>query len=421
MKILFVHQNFPGQFLHLAPALAARGHHVWALTDEGNTRAAPEGVRMMRYRSPGPRPDPAATRLGATYVRMTDRALRAARAARQWRANHGFVPDLIFGHVGWGETLFLRDIWPDSRLAVYAELYYAAQGLDVGFDPEFGATTDERAFSVTARQGHQALAMAQADAALTPTRFQAGTFPACFRDRITVIHDGIDTDLVRPDPTAQLTLPSGAVLRAGDEVISFVNRNLEPYRGYHAFIRALPAVLAARPQARVVIVGGDGVSYGPSPPEGTSWKAHFLAEVRDRLDLGRVHFVGRIPYAEFVALMQVTRVHCYLTVPFVLSWSLIEAMSAGAAIVASATPPVAEVITDGVEGRLVDFFDRPGLEAALTDALARPGAWTPLRAAARARARRDYDLRRICLPRLIAYVERLAPDAPGRSTASPAR
>jgi len=421
VKILFVHQNFPGQFLHLAPALAARGHQIRALTDEGNSRSAPEGVQVMRYRSPGPRPDPGVARLGTTFAQMTDRALAAARAARQLRDRHGYVPDLVFGHVGWGETLFLREIWPEARLAVYAELYYAARGLDVGFDPEFGATTDERAFSVTARQGHQALAMAQADSALAPTRFQAGTFPPCFRDRIEVIHDGIDTDLLRPDPGARLTLPSGAVLRAGDEVISFVNRNLEPYRGYHAFIRALPAVLAARPQAQVVIVGGDGVSYGPRPPEGASWKDIFLAEVRDRLDLSRVHFTGRIPYADFVALMQVTRVHCYLTVPFVLSWSLLEAMSAGAAIVASATPPVQEVITDGAEGRLVDFFDRPGLETALTDALARPGAWTPLRATARARARRDFDLRRVCLPRLIAYVEGLAPDAPGRSAASPAR
>jgi len=405
MKILFVHQNFPGQFLHLAPALAARGHRVSALTDQSNTRPAPAGVEVMRYRSPGPKSDPAATRLGATFTEMTDRATRAARAARQWRDRLGYVPDVIFGHGGWGETLFLREIWPEARLLVYAELYYATRGLDVGFDREFGAVGDDRAFSVTARQGHQALMMAQADAALAPTRFQAATFPACFQSKLRVIHDGVDTDRLHPDPDARLTLPSGQVLRAGDEVLSFVNRNLEPYRGYHSFMRALPQVMAARPRAQVVIVGGDGISYGARAPEGQSWKDIFLAEVKDRLDLSRVHFTGRIPYADFVSLLQVARVHCYLTVPFVLSWSLLEAMSAGALVVASRTAPVQEVIEDGVTGRLVDFFDRAELAAALTDALARPAAMEPLRSAARARILADYDLRRICLPQLVDFVE----------------
>lgn len=405
MRVLFVHQNFPGQFLHLAPALAARGHQVAALTDEGNTRATPAGIPVHRYRSPGPRPDPAAARLGATFAEMTDRATRAARAARQLRDRHGYAPDVIFGHAGWGETLFLKEIWPQARLLVYAELYYAARGLDVGFDPEFGPLTEDRAFGVIARQAHHALAMTQADAALAPTRFQAGTFPACFRDKISIIHDGIDTGRLRPDPAARLALPSGRVLAAGDEVLSFVNRNLEPYRGYHRFLRALPAVLAARPQAQVVIVGGDGVSYGAAPGGGRSWKEIFWDEVKDRIDPARVHFTGRIPYADYVALLQIARVHCYLTVPFVLSWSALEAMSAGALVVGSRTAPVEEVVEDGVTGRLVDFFDTGALAETLADSLARPEAMAPLRAAARARVVRDYDLTRQCLPRLIAFVE----------------
>lgn len=405
MRILFVHQNFPGQFLHLAPALAARGHEVAALTDEGNARPALAGVPVHRYRSPGPRPDPAAARLGATLTEMTDRATRAALAARALRDRHGYAPDVIFGHGGWGETLFLKEIWPQARLLLYAEFYYAARGLDVGFDPEFGPVTDERAFGVTARQAHHALAMAQADAALAPTRFQAATFPACFQPKLTVIHDGIDTGRLRPDPAARFALPSGLVLAPGDEVLSFVNRNLEPYRGYHTFLRALPAVLAARPQAQVVIVGGDGVSYGGAPRGGGSWKDLFWAEVRDRIDPARVHFTGRIPYGDFAALMQVARVHCYLTVPFVLSWSVLEAMSAGALVVGSRTAPVQEVIEDGRTGRLADFFDTPALAEILTDSLARPEAMAPLRAAARARIVAEYDLKRVCLPRLIAFVE----------------
>lgn len=403
MKILFVHQNFPGQFLHLAPALAARGHQVSALTDETNARTS--AITTHRYRKPDPRPAPEAARLGTTFTEMTDRGLRAARAARQLRDRHGYVPDVIFGHSGWGETLFLKDIWPEARLLVYAELYYAARGLDVGFDPEFGTVTDARAFGVTARQGHQALAMAQADAALSPTAFQAATFPACFRDKITVIHDGIDTERLRPNPSAELVLPSGVPLRAGDEVLSFVNRNLEPYRGYHSFMRALPAVLSARPRAQVVIVGGEGVSYGGAPAGGGSWKSLYLDQVRDRIDLSRVHFTGRIPYADFVSLMQVSRVHCYLTVPFVLSWSLLEAMSAGALVVGSRTAPVEEVIADSETGHLVDFFDTGEIAARLIACLAQPEAQAPIRAEARQRITESYDLRRICLPRLIAFVE----------------
>ena len=398
-----MHQNFPGQFLHLAPALVERGHEVVALTDESNTRRST--ITTYRYRKPDPRPDPKIARLGTTFGEMTNRAHRVARAAVVLRDKHGYVPDVIFGHGGWGETLFLREVWPGARLLLYAELYYAPRGLDVGFDPEFGRADDEKAFSVVARQGHQALMMAQADAALSPTEFQADTFPACFRDKITIVHDGIDTARLVPNPSASVTLPDGPTLRAGDEVLTFINRNLEPYRGYHSFMRALPAVMRARPRAQVVIIGGDDVSYGARPGEGMTWKDIFLDEVRGQIDLSRVHFTGKVPYATFVGLMQVTRVHCYLTVPFVLSWSMLEAMSAGALVVGSRTAPVEELIADGENGRLADFFDTEDLAEILIESLARWRELDPLRAAARAHIVENYDLHNICLPRLIAFVE----------------
>lgn len=402
MKILFVHQNFPGQFLYLAPALQARGHEVRALTDAGNNRSSP--VETIRYRHEAPKVDPAATRLGRNYTQMSDRGVTVARAARALR-DRGYVPDVIFGHSGWGETLFLKEVWPEAKLIVYAEFYYRGQGADVGFDPEFSPASFDQVMIAQARAAHLCQALVHADAGLSPTLWQASTYPAALRGRIEVIFDGVNTATLHPDPSAQVTLPDGRVLRAGDEVLTFVNRNLEPYRGYHVFMRALPEVMAARPEAQVVIVGGDGVSYGAAPKGGSGWKDLFLDEVRDRIDLNRVHFLGKVPYPQFVALMQVSRAHAYLTYPFVLSWSMLEAMAAGAHVVASSAAPVAEVIEDGVNGTLVDFFDVPGWSRALTAALSEPDRFAPRRLAARRTVLERYDLHGICLPRMIAYVE----------------
>lgn len=402
MKILFVHQNFPGQFKHLAPALVARGHEVVALTAEANTQNTP--IRTYRYPMPDAAPDPRQSRLATTYTAMTDRAHRVGRAAAQLRDKLGFVPDVIFGHSGWGETLFLPEVFPDARLLVYAEFYYGTQGRDVGFDPEFSRSDPFSGFSVVARQAHLALSMVQADAALAPTEWQADTFPAELRGKITITHDGVDTDALVPNPLAQFALPNGRTLRAGDEVLTYVTRNIEPYRGAHIFLRALPQILAARPGAQVVIIGGDGVSYGAAPPEGT-WKDRFLFEIAGAPGLDRVHFLGRVPYRDYVTLMQISRAHAYLTIPFVLSWSMLEAMSMGAHVIASRTAPVEEVVVDGVNGQLVDFFDVDAWSDALIAALATPAAFAARRAAARQTIVENYDLKRLCLPRLVRFVE----------------
>ncbi len=405
MKILFVHQNFPGQFPHLAPALAARGHQVLALTDEHNDRPSP--VQVLRYKAP----EPVETNgvLGRSYSDFAERGLMAARGARALRDRPGFTPDVIIGHTGWGETLFLREIWPDAKLLVYAELLYRTRGHDVGFDPEVSAGSDEGRFMTVARSAHLIQGLVQADAAISPTRYQADSFPPDLRGKITVIHDGIETDKVRPDPHAVLTLPDGATLRAGDEVLSYVSRSLEPYRGFHIFMRALPEVLAARPKAQVVLVGGDGTSYGGAPRDAESWKAKMLAELGGGLDLNRIHFLGRVPYGDYLSLIQVARVHCYLTYPFVLSWSLTEAMAAGGYVVGSDTEPVRELIRDGENGRLVPFFDVPALSAALIRGLAGDPDADRLRAAARRSILDGYDLHRHSLPRQIEWVESHAP------------
>jgi glycosyltransferase involved in cell wall biosynthesis len=282
VKILFVHQNFPGQFLHLAPALMARGHECLAVTDAVNTRQTQ--VPTMRYKYDAPAVDPAATRLGRNYTTMSDRGVTVARACLRLRRDKGYVPDVVFGHSGWGETLFLKEVWPEARHLIYAEFYYSGRGRDVGFDPEFEQSADafDPVMIAQGRAAHLGQALLHADAGLSPTHWQADTYPPSLRRMISVIHDGVDTEAVAPDPAAEVTLPSGATFRAGDEVITFVNRNLEPYRGYHTFVRALPAVLAARPQAQVVLVGGDDVSYGRPAPTGTTWKETFLREVEGK-------------------------------------------------------------------------------------------------------------------------------------------
>jgi glycosyltransferase involved in cell wall biosynthesis len=402
VKILFVHQNFPGQFPHLAPALAARGHEVMALTAETNQRPSP--VKVMKYRKPAE--VTIEPRLSKLYAECCERGLKVALAARQMRDQLGYVPDVIFGHPGWGETLFLREIWPQAKLLVYAELMYQTTGLDTDFDPEFARPALDSRISTTARAAHLIQAMVQADAGLSPTEFQAATFPPELRGKITVCHDGVNTQTVRPDPQARLDIPGTTLsFRPGDEVLSFVNRSLEPYRGYHSFMRALPDVLAARPNAHAVIVGDEGQSYGAAPPGDKSWKQIFLDEVQDRLDLSRVHFLGRVPYPTFLSLLQISRVHAYLTYPFVLSWSLMEAMAAGCHVIASDTAPVREVIRPGENGQLVDFFDIPAWSARLTEALAEPESFAPLRQAARRDIVARYDLHSHCLPRLIDFVE----------------
>jgi len=397
MDILFVHQNFPAQFVHVARALKARpGLRLAAVTHKANEQA--ETLAGARYgwesgRAGTPHKIAANFALRASQGRMAAKAMLALR-------DRGFDPKLIIGHLGWGETLFAKDVFPDATLVVHAEFFYSATGADVGFDPEFPDSDTERRFELRAKNAAILAAMNDADVAVAPTRWQASRFPNYLWSKLNVVHEGIDTNLIKPDAGASFRIAgTELVFRPGDEVVTFVNRNLEPYRGYHIFMRALPAVLAARPRAHAVIVGGDSVSYGASPPQGQSWKEIFLAETRERLPLERVHFVNRIPFADFISLMQVAAAHVYLTYPFVLSWSMLQAMSAGAALIASNTAPVAEVVEDGVNGLLVDFFDVEALAQGVIDLLARPADYWEMRAAARRKIVENYDLASRCLPR----------------------
>jgi len=404
MKILFVHQNFPAQYQNVAPALLARGHELRAIADANNRK--PDILPTERY-AISLKPPPGINTHAEQFNEHVTRGQIVAQMAAKMKAG-GYTPDLICGHLGWGETLFLKDVWPDTKLLIHAEFFYQSEGADVGFDAEVYPLTLGARVRVRARQASLQLAMSTADRAQTATNWQAQVFPEDLRKKITVVHEGINTERCVPNAETFIQLKGGTVtLRPGDEVITFVNRNLEPYRGYHIFMRALPAILKARPKARVVIVGGDEISYGgaPNPKDGKTWREIYFREVRDQLDLSRVHFVGKIPYTTFIQLMQVSAVHPYLTYPFVLSWSMLEAMSCGALIIGSRTKPVEEVITDGQNGKLVDFFDVEGWSEAVIDALARPKVYRAMRARARTTVVERYDLASICLPQQVKLVE----------------
>lgn len=410
MDILFLHQNMPGQYKHLAPALAADGRNRVVFVTKRQGVELP-GVRTVRYKEPRP-----ASRETHHYLALAENAVRhgqaAARCCLDLRAE-GFRPSIILAHPGWGEALFVKDVWPQAPLLTYAEFFYHGTGADIGFDPADPATLDS-VCRARLRNTHLLLSLDAATAAVSPTQWQRSLHPTAYHHKIRTIFDGIDTQVVRPDPAARFPLPDGRVLTRADEVLTYVARNLEPYRGFPQLMRALPEILAARPHAQVVIVGGDEVSYGKPPERGGSWREAMLAEVPLGDLAARVHFTGKLPYAAYLALLQVSSVHLYLTYPFVLSWSCLEAMASGCLVVASETPPVAEVIEAERNGLKVPFFDSAAITRRVVEALAGRADAEALRAEARRTVVERYDLRH-CLRAQIGLVHALT----GRS-ATPA-
>ena len=393
MRLLFVHQNFPGQYRHLAAHYArGRGNQVVAMGEARNLRPFP-GVRLFGYRTEKrERRDPFEDPVLAAIRRGRVVAGGAARLARA-----GWVPDVIFAHIGWGEALFLKDVFPQARVLLYSEFFYRAHGADLGFDPEFPASAD-KALKLRVMNAPLLMSLDASDAGMAPTRWQQRQFPAVYASRLNVIHDGIDTDLVSPAPANS----------AGDEeLVTYVARNLEPYRGFHSFMRAIPEIQKRRPKARIVIVGGDEVSYSPRLPAGETYRARMLRELAGKMDLQKIQFTGRIGYADYLRLLQRSSVHVYLTYPFVLSWSLLEAMAAGCLVLGSRTPPVEEVIRDGENGLLTDFFCAESIAERVDYALSRQRELGPLREKARRTVVEGYDLRQVCLPAQMKLVDKL--------------
>lgn len=405
MKLLFVHQNFPGQYLHLARHLSAiPGNEIVFITQRQD--AALPGIRNLVYR-----PHRKVTPGQHHYLADTEAGLLNAQAVVRIALDlkeSGFVPDVMLGHNGWGEIWFLKDVFPHTPLIGYFEFFYRFLGADVGFDPGEPWIFDTAPRVRTKNLGNL-IGLEAADFGQTPTQWQKSLYPAAYQHKLQVTHEGIDTGLVVPDADARIQLAdAGIALSREDEVVTYVARNLEPYRGFHIFMRSLPAILEQRPHAHVIIVGGDEVSYGHPLPQGQTHKQQMLAELGASLDRTRVHFLGKVPYSAYLKILQVSSVHVYLTFPFVLSWSMLEAMAAGCLLVASRTAPVEEVVRDGENGFLVDFHSPAEIAAKVADALAagREG-YAHIRENARRMIVEQYDLKTVCLPEQLRVLERV--------------
>lgn len=406
MKFLFVHQNMPGQYREIVQWLGAQGQHQIVFLTQRKEYPRFPGVDVVRY-APHHVAKKDAYGLSKAWETAVGAGFGAAEAARRLKDETGFQPDIIIGHTGWGELLFLKQIWPDVPILGLFEYFYNAMGGSVGFDPEEPMNA-HAPFLLEARNAVPYAALQHVDRGIVPTRWQFERFPDGFRDKLHVLHDGIRTDLLTPDPAARVRLGRmDRDLTQEDEIVTYVARNMERTRGFHQFMRALPKILNDRPEARVIAIGGSDTSYGQSSKHPGGLRGEMEKEVGHLIDWDRVHFVGRVPYAEFRRILQISRCHIYLTMPFVLSWSLLEAMSMQATIVASDVAPVREVVTHGKTGLLVDFFDPAALAAQVVGVLENPSGFAHLGPAARAHIVEHYDFLTKSLPEFVDHINAL--------------
>lgn len=407
MKFLFVHQNMPGQYRELLSWLVKQGgHEIVFLTQRRGLQL--QGVTTVTYQTHH-QPDKEAYGLSKDWEAAAGAGLGAALAARRLEREHGFKPDIIIGHTGWGELLFMKEVWPDVPVIGFFEYFYRTSGGLVGFDPD-NPPNDQAGFFAQARNSVPYASIEVVDQGHTPTLWQRDRFPQSFHDRMYTCHDGIRCDRLLPDANASVGLGRlDHPLTRRDEVITYVARNMERARGFHIMMRALPQILAERPQARILMVGGNETSYGIESSHPQGLRGEMEAELGDSVDWNRVHFLGKVPYEDLCRILRISRCHIYLTMPFVLSWSLLEAMSMQATVVAADVAPVREAVTHGETGMLVDFFDPGALADQVVDIVANPAGYSHLGPAARAHVLQNYDFLSHCLPEHIAQINALVP------------
>jgi len=400
MNVLFLHNNFPAQFLHLSQKLAADPKHTVVFGTKHAEDVQLAGVRKVPF-VPSREVNPNTHHYVRNYESAVLHGQAVFRLAEQLKAA-GFVPDVVCAHSGWGAGMFIKDIFPQAGLLSYFEWFGRAHGSDVDFDPAFPVTLDE-VLKIRAGNAPMLVDLYSCDRGISPTRWQRDQFPSEFHDKITVLHDGVDTDYFFPDPGLKLVLPD-LDLSHVDELVTYVSRGMDSYRGFPQFMQAIAHVLERRPKCHVAIVAAERVAYGPALPDGKSYKQAMLEQVP--LDLSRVHFLGNLPYGLYKLVLRASSAHIYLTRPFVLSWSFMEAMASGCLIVASDTPPVREMMQDGVNGLLANFFSPTEIGDRVCEALEHPEKMQPLRDNARQTIVEHYA-QSLLLPKQVQLLEKL--------------
>lgn len=340
------------------------------------------------------------------YVRSLESAVLQGQGVvrmAQKLKSEGFVPDIVYAHSGWGPPLFIKDIFPQTKLLCYFEWFYHAHGSDSDFDPSDPLDVDDE-LRIRVKNAPILLDLATCDRGLSPTNWQRHQFPPEFHSKITVLHDGVDTGFFQPNPGAKLVLPSVNLdLSHVTEIVTSVGRGMEPYRGFPQFMEAVALIQQRRPDCHVVVVGEDRVAYGKQLPDGKTYKQVMLEKLSSVLDLSRLHFTGSLPYSQYLQVLQASSVHIYLTRPFVLSWSMLEAMSAGCLVLGSSTAPVMEIIQDEVNGLLVDFFSPQAIADRVDEIFKHPDQMALLRVKARQTIQERYDLAQL-LPQHLQWM-----------------
>lgn len=399
MKFLFLHTNFPAQFRHLAASLAQDAAHRVIFATARKEGQMPGVYKVVYTQTRKPHKDT------HHYVKaLEDAVLQGQAVYRELDKlkKDGFIPDIVYGHSGWGAPLFIKDIFPDTKLLGYFEWFYRGSGSDVGFDPAEPVTADDR-LRIRIKNAPILNDLYCCDAGLCPTAWQASQFPKEYAGKLKILHDGVDTQYFSPQQNQPLILPDIKLdLSDVKEIVTYVSRGLEPYRGFPQFMEMVSVLQKRRKKCHVVVVGEDRVAYGKRLPDGKTYKQAMLEKYD--FDLSRLHFTGRLPYAQYRQVLRASSAHVYLTRPFVLSWSMLEAMSTGCLIIASDTRPVTEVIENGVNGMLVNFFNVKEIADRVEEALDNPGKMQAIRQNARQTILDKYDLAKL-LPQHLAWMK----------------
>jgi len=389
VRILFVHLNFPAQFRNLASFLGrSPGNEVVFLTMNENPGWNIPGVRKAVF-APDGGAIPEGSALNSKFWETSRKAYGALRTAVELR-RQGFVPDVICGHSGWGPTMYLCDVFPESAFVGYFEWFYDVMSADMQFSG-VPLTLDAR-MEVRSNNIPILIDLQNCTRGICPTRWQLEQFPADFRSKISVIHDGVDTNYFSPDPGTKMVLP-GLDLSGATEIVTYATRGMEAYRGFPQFLEAAVEVVKQRPGCHVVIGGNDSSHYGPPPEPGKTWKEVLVERLQP--DPERIHFVGSLPYGHYRTLLRASAVHVYLTRPFVLSWSFLEALSCGCLVVAADTEPVREVAIDGHNALFTDMRSPGAIAGRIMEALENRSNLDGIRKQARQSVLDRYDVRKV--------------------------